>query len=121
MKGERSALPVAAGDRLAIGSAVVVVGVKSQPSLNGKRGVVEGYDEAKGRYTVGIEGEDHKKNLRPANLTAAADWQGACRRLHEGNRRVPPSYHLTRSRVVPHEGGRAALAARRPLAQSCRF
>ena len=53
---------------LAIGAPVVLVGIKSQPELNGKTGVVEGVDAEKGRYTIAVDGDKKRKNLKPANL-----------------------------------------------------
>ena len=59
------------GLEFSLGSAVVVVGVNSELTLNGKRGVVEGLDGAKGRYIICIEGEGNSKSMHPINLTSA--------------------------------------------------
>jgi ribosomal protein L21E len=53
---------------VSVGSTVEVVGLQSQPLLNGKVGVVEGFKAKSGRYTVAIKGEEKKKNVKPMNL-----------------------------------------------------
>ena len=57
---------------LAEGSAVVAMGLISAPELNGQKGVVEGWNEEKGRYAVRLEDKRRKKlaNLRPENCRA---------------------------------------------------
>ena len=36
----------------------MVVGLEAKPELNGRRGTIKSYDEAKGRYGVALEGGD---------------------------------------------------------------
>ena len=53
---------------LARGTAVLVVDLKSKAALNGSRGVVDGYDAAKGRHAVAVDGEAAPLALKRENL-----------------------------------------------------
>jgi tetratricopeptide (TPR) repeat protein len=52
------------------GSGVVIVGVKSQPELNGRAGTVLAYVVRSGRFSVAVDGVEQPKKLRLANLKA---------------------------------------------------
>ena len=52
---------------LAVGTSVVVVGLTEVPELNNRKGIVAGFDEAKGRYKVRVKEEPRSKNLKPDN------------------------------------------------------
>jgi hypothetical protein len=52
----------------ALGTFVVVAGLQAQADLNGRWGVIRGYNLAKGRYKVAIEGRERPAALRPANV-----------------------------------------------------
>lgn len=45
---------------------VRIQGLKSQPALNGKEGIIISSDQSEGRLTVQIDGEEY--NLKPANI-----------------------------------------------------
>jgi hypothetical protein len=49
------------------GTAVIIQGLQaaSAHDLNGRRGLVQGYDEEKGRYTVAVAGRKKPLGLRP--------------------------------------------------------
>lgn len=57
---------------LAPGAAIMIQGVESVPELNGQRGLVEGFDEEKGRYRIAITGRARAIGLRPANCLLTA-------------------------------------------------
>jgi hypothetical protein len=50
------------------GRRVRIAGLKGRPELNGRCGVAERFDAAKGRYEVAVEGEAEAVLLKPANL-----------------------------------------------------
>ena len=50
------------------GSRVHIAGLKGRPELNGRSGVAERFNAAKGRYEVAVEGEAEAVLLKPANL-----------------------------------------------------
>jgi len=50
------------------GRRVRIDGLKGRPELNGRCGVAERFDAAKGRYEVSVEGEAEAVLLKPANL-----------------------------------------------------
>ena len=52
----------------AAGCSVVLTGVQSEPELNGRFGVIRSFSEAKGRYTVVVEGRDRAVGLKPSNV-----------------------------------------------------
>ena len=53
---------------LSPGSRVHIAGLKGRPELNGRSGVAERFNAAKGRYEVAVEGEAEAVLLKPANL-----------------------------------------------------
>jgi len=53
-----------------LGSDVRLVGLQKKPALNGKRGRIIGWDEAKGRLNVALRGENKTVQLKAANLVA---------------------------------------------------
>ena len=55
---------------LSVGTLIVVAGLTSA-DLNGRQGVVEGFDEAKGRYKVRIDGDPQPKGIKPENCRAS--------------------------------------------------
>eukprot|EP01050_Picozoa_sp_SAG11_P009374 SAG11_NODE_874_length_6773_cov_4.639114_7_plen_634_part_00 len=55
-------------NRIAVGSAVTIDGLTAAPELNGRSGLVKGFDRRSGRYMISIEGEERLKKLRPANV-----------------------------------------------------
>ena len=55
--------------RFALGSSVVVVGLKAKPQLNGQAASVLGWDETKGRYNVSLS-SGGVLALKPDNLSA---------------------------------------------------
>lgn len=70
---ESAALPedsglVGAAGAFAPGSNVVLAGLQSQPELNGQVGVIRGFSEEKGRYTVDVDGRERAVRLKPANV-----------------------------------------------------
>ena len=50
-----------------LGTSVVVVGLTGVPELNNRKGIVAGFDEAKGRYKVRVKEEPRSKNLKLDN------------------------------------------------------
>ena len=72
-----SAAGAAAGAaRFALGSSVVIVGLKAKPQLNGQAASVLGWDETKGRYNVSLSGGGEAASggvraLKPENLSAS--------------------------------------------------
>lgn len=60
--------PSGAFKPLKIGSAVVAHGLKAAPELNGRKGIVTGWNGASERYEVRFEGESRRKMVRPRNL-----------------------------------------------------
>jgi ankyrin repeat protein len=53
-----------------LGKRVVIAGIVSRPSVNGKHGVVYEYNEVKGRYAVRLDADGAAMLLKPTNLTA---------------------------------------------------
>ena len=53
---------------LAQGSQVIVTGVKGEPAMNGRIGVVRAFVSNSGRYRVEVSGRDRPANLKPENL-----------------------------------------------------
>eukprot|EP01046_Picozoa_sp_COSAG06_P052234 COSAG06_NODE_8724_length_2087_cov_1.937123_1_plen_222_part_00 len=84
------------------GSAVIVEGLDAAPEWNGKRGLVEGYDAAKGRYRLLVKGRTKALRVKVAccKLEFAAEQE---QREHEATRRARVEANV-----------RAALAAREP-------
>eukprot|EP01043_Picozoa_sp_COSAG02_P041926 COSAG02_NODE_3521_length_6619_cov_27.887117_5_plen_248_part_00 len=64
---EDSGLVGAAG-AFAPGCSVVLSGLQSQPELNGKVGVIRGFNVEKGRYTVDVEGRERAVRLKSENV-----------------------------------------------------
>ena len=56
-----------ASDQIAVGAPVKLSGLKTKPALNGKFGVVVGFDERKARYNVRLA-DNKVRPLRAANL-----------------------------------------------------
>ena len=84
------------------GSAVIVEGLDVAPEWNGKRGLVESYDAAKGRYRLLVKGRTKALGVKVAccKLEFAAEQE---QREHEATRRARVEANV-----------RAALAAREP-------
>ena len=84
------------------GSAVIVEGLDAAPEWNGKRGLVESYDVAKGRYRLLVKGRTKTLGVKVAccKLEFAAEQE---QREHEATRRARVEANV-----------RAALAAREP-------
>jgi hypothetical protein len=82
------------------GSAVIVEGLDAAPEWNGKRGLVESYDAAKGRYRLLVKGRTKALGVKAAccKLEFAAEQE---QREHEATRRARVEANV-----------RAALAAR---------
>jgi hypothetical protein len=82
------------------GSAVIVEGLDAAPEWNGKRGLVESYDAAKGRYRLLVKGRKNTLGVKVAccKLEFAVEQQ---EREHEATRRARVEANV-----------RAALAAR---------
>ena len=59
-----------ANDREA-GTAVLVQGLTGAPELNGRVAVIQGFDDATGRFSVHVNGERRIKNIKPGNLMTA--------------------------------------------------
>lgn len=59
---------VGASGAFAPGSSVMMTGLQSQPALNGQFGVVRGFSEDKGRYTVDVAGRERAVRLKPENV-----------------------------------------------------
>ena len=83
-------------------SAVIVEGSDAAPEWNGKRGLVERYDEATGRYRLLIKGRTKPLSVKVAccKLEFAAEQE---QREHEATRRARVEANV-----------RAALLAREP-------
>ena len=62
---------------LAVGTSVIVSGLAGAPELNDRTGVVEGFDDEKGRYAARLEGRKRPAALRPQNCLAAAPGSAA--------------------------------------------
>ena len=84
------------------GVAVIVEGLDAAPEWNGKRGLVESYDAAKGRYRLLVQGRTKALGVKVAccKLEFAAEQE---QREHEATRRARVEANV-----------RAALAAREP-------
>jgi hypothetical protein len=84
------------------GSAVIVEGLDAAPEWNGKRGLVESHDAAKGRYRLLVKGRTKALGVKVAccKLEFAVEQQEQ-ERLHEATRRARIEANV-----------RAALAAR---------
>jgi hypothetical protein len=84
------------------GSAVIVEGLDAAPEWNGKRGLVESYDAAKGRYHLLVKGRAKALGVKVVccKLEFAAEQE---QREHEATRRARVEANV-----------RAALAAREP-------
>lgn len=52
----------------AVGAVAVLEGLASSPALNGRRVVVRGFDTAKGRFVVALEGDGAPLSVKPCNL-----------------------------------------------------
>ena len=61
----------AAAERLSDGTPVKVVGLDSAPEVNGKDGVVLGFDASKDRYRVQLQGRSKMCSLKPVNCQAS--------------------------------------------------
>jgi hypothetical protein len=83
-------------------SAVIVEGLDAAPEWNGKRGLVESYDAAKGRYRLLVKGRTKPLGVKVAccKLEFAAEQQ---EQEHQATRRARVEANV-----------RAALAAREP-------
>jgi ankyrin repeat protein len=77
--------PAPAPPELAAGTAVVIVGLVGAPQHNGKGGIVEGFDAAKGRHMVRVIGEAITMNLKPANLQRGLVAQALAVAAQEGD------------------------------------
>jgi hypothetical protein len=64
--------PELAAAELAAGTAVVIGGLVGAPQHNGKGGVVEGFDAAKGRYVVRVIGKAKPLRVKLAKLQLAS-------------------------------------------------
>jgi tetratricopeptide (TPR) repeat protein len=84
------------------GSAVIVEGLDAAPEWNGKRGLVESYDAAKGRYQLLVKGR-----------TKALGVKVACCKLEFAVEQEQQEQEATR-RARVEANVRAALAAREP-------
>jgi hypothetical protein len=84
------------------GSAVIVEGLDAAPEWNGKRGLVESYDAAKGRYQLLVKGRTKPLGVKVAycKLKFVAEQE---QQEHEAARRARVEANV-----------RAALAAREP-------
>jgi hypothetical protein len=60
----------ASGGPLTVGTVVTVFGLMAAPELNGREGVVEGFDEVKERCIVRVKDERKLKKIKPANCRA---------------------------------------------------
>jgi hypothetical protein len=85
------------------GSAVIVEGLDAAPEWNGKRGLVESYDAAKGRYRLLVQGR-----------TKALGVKVACCKLEYA---VEQEQEQATRRARVEANVRAALAAREPEAE----
>ena len=52
------------------GTDIIVTGLVGKPELNGRGGVVEGFNAGVGRYVVRVESEMKRKSLQPKNCRA---------------------------------------------------
>jgi|EP01046_Picozoa_sp_COSAG06_P018239 hypothetical protein len=88
------------------GVAVIVEGLDAAPEWNGKRGLVESYDAAKGRYQLLVKGRTKPLGAKVGccKLEFAVEQE---RREHEATRRARVEANV-----------RAALAAREPEAEA---
>ena len=87
---------------IAQGSAVIVEGLDAAPEWNGKRGLVESYDAAKGRYQLLVKGRTKPLGVKVSycKLEFVAEQE---QQEHEATRRARVEANV-----------RAALAAREP-------
>ena len=88
------------------GSAVIVEGLDAAPEWNGKRGLVESYDAAKGRYQLLVKGRTKTLGVKLARckLEFAVEQE---QQEHEATRRARVEANV-----------RAALAAREPQVEA---
>ena len=73
---------------LSVGGKVTVQGLKGAPQHNGKEGVIQSFEQAKGRYVVELS-TGETLALKPDNLTGpadAADGQGQVDEVKTSNR-----------------------------------
>jgi hypothetical protein len=87
-------------------SAMIIEGLDAAPEWDGKRGLVESYDAAKGRYQLLVKGRTKALGVKVAccKLEFAAEQE---QREHEATRRARVEANV-----------RAALAAREPAAEA---
>jgi hypothetical protein len=88
------------------GSAVIVEGLDAAPEWNGKRGLVESYDAAKGRYRLLVRGR-----------TKALGVKALCCKLEFAAEQQEHEHQATR-RARVEANVRVALAAREPAPES---
>ncbi len=62
---------VAEGPKMEPGSTIVIVSLVSESALNGRRGIVQNFVPASGRYGVKVDGEPASIALKPGNLQPA--------------------------------------------------
>ena len=90
--------------RLGPGTAVIVEGVSSKPEWNGQRGLVQSFDEQRGRYALLVKGRARPLGVPP----------GCCRleSVVEQERQLQEAARVAARRAEVQESVRAALAAR---------
>ena len=59
------------------GTVVFLAGMQGAPELNGRAGLIQGFDAAKGRYTVNVDGEPRLKNPKPVNCRPEFDAESS--------------------------------------------
>eukprot|EP01052_Picozoa_sp_SAG31_P035548 SAG31_NODE_4305_length_3369_cov_10.152599_2_plen_568_part_00 len=63
--------------RFTVGTHTIAVDLIKSPELNGRLGLVEGFDKKRGRYCVRLEGRATVAMLKPDNCRAAVPGSGA--------------------------------------------
>ena len=98
--------------RLGAGTAVIVEGLRSQPEWNGKRGLVQSFDEEKGRYRLLVKGRVGPLGVRLAccRLESMVEHE---RQLHAAARRAEVEEAV---RVALEARGAATVPAPKPKA-----
>lgn len=82
--------------RFNVGTHVIAVGLIKSPELNSRPGLVEGFNEKRGRYCVRLEDRAALAMLKPNNCRAAVPGAGALSDVHEQRyRSVSPGANLT--------------------------
>ena len=98
------------------GATVVIVGVESQPDLNGRWCVVERFDKRTGRFKVRVAGKERLVGLKPANVSIPAEYDNR-RKASDAAVDPTPSPPLPLAKATASGAAAAAAATGAPSVQ----